>query len=471
VIGQTAPMRADRIAEIVDGRLRGNPKAVVHAGRVDSRLCRPGDLFVALAGERTDGNLFIESAWNRGATVALADVSKDLPKPPPNRSLVAVVDVLAALQEIARQRRNDFPNLKVVGITGSNGKTTTKEILGSILRHWKEDRVLINEGNLNSEEGLPLTLLSLGADHEIAVLEMGMNRRGEIGLLTEIARPEICLITNIGTAHVGMLGSKDAIAEEKRAILAFSTEDSIAIVGWDEPRADFLLKDFTGKVLRFGRLGTGGWEGLIERGIDGWTFIRNGNEIDFRLPGHHNAMNAMAAVEASVALGAPESSITRGLEAVEAAFGRSEILRGSITVVRDCYNANPESLKAALKMYSRIKTSGRRVLVLGELQELGEETEEALREAARAVAALEPDAIFLFGITLEVLKSTVMQSGFLGSIQLHSDMDELQKSLFTYLIPGDLVLLKGSRGNALERLCPILREVGSESLRAEGMGR
>jgi len=469
--GQATVMNAVRIAEIVGGHLAGNPEAIIHAGRADSRLCRPGDLFVALAGERTDGNLFIESAWNRGAAVALGNARNNLPKPPPDRALVAVSDVLAALQEMARHRRNDFPDLRVVGITGSNGKTTTKEILGSILRHWKGDRVLINEGNLNSEEGLPLTLLGLRADHEIAVLEMGMNRRGEIGLLAEIAQPGICLITNVGTAHVGMLGSRDAIAEEKRAILAFSTEDSTAIVAWDEPKADFLLKDFAGKVLRFGRWGTGGWGDFVERGLDGWTLRRNSAEIDFRLPGKHNVLNAMAAVEASVALGAPESSIKHGLEAVEAAFGRSEILKGDVTIIQDCYNANPESLCAALRMYARIETSGRRVLVLGELLELGEETEEALREAARAVVAVEPDAVFLFGITLGVLKDTVIQSGFLGTIELHSDMDELRKSLSTFLLPGDLVLLKGSRGNALERLNPILKGVGSKLLSAEGMGQ
>jgi UDP-N-acetylmuramoyl-tripeptide--D-alanyl-D-alanine ligase len=276
---------AGTIARIVGGQLSGDPRSTVVRARADSRLCRSGDLYVALPGERTDGSLFVESAWSAGSTVALADQSRRVPRPPKGKALVEVSDPLASLQHLAKKRREQAAGLKVVGITGSNGKTTTKDILAAILVDWKGEKVLATEGNYNSEIGLPLTMMDLRSRHELAVLEMGMNRQGEMALLADIGKPDVAVITNIGSAHVGMLGSRKAIAEEKRAIFNGAGKDAVAVIGADEPWKDFLLEYFPGVVRPFGVWGLDGWESAENRGLDGHRLVRNGRAIDFPLPG------------------------------------------------------------------------------------------------------------------------------------------------------------------------------------------
>jgi UDP-N-acetylmuramoyl-tripeptide--D-alanyl-D-alanine ligase len=454
-------VNAASVASITNGRLQGSPYAEILRGRADSRLCRPGDLYVALPGENTDGSLFAARAWAAGAEVVLADKSKDLPLPDDGKALITVADPLAALQELSRNCRLEMQNLKVIGITGSNGKTTTKEILAAILRDWKKEAVLVTEGNYNSDIGLPLTMLSLRPGHEIAVLEMGMNKVGEMALLAELARPDIAVITNVGSAHVGMLGSREALAAEKRAIFNYAGPESVAIVGCNEVWKDFLLDGFPGKVRYFGEWGIGGWESHTDVGIDGHIVLRYGREIRFKLPGVHNLQNAMAAVEAALELGVSEESIVNGLNSVAPIFGRSEIINGAVTVIRDCYNANPESLNAALELFSSMAARGRKILVLGELLELGNEMEEALRQAGGAAAAVQPDSIFLFGSSLEVLKNAALVAGYQGEICLFTEIELLESALSLYMEPGDLVLLKGSRGSALERLDKVIGEVSS----------
>lgn len=449
------------IAAIVGGKLTGNPDAVIVGGRADSRICREGDLYVALPGEKTDGILFVANAWETGAVAALVDASGNVPEPPEGKALISVSDPLAALQKLARHLRGEVADLRVVGITGSNGKTTTKEILAAILREWKGNAVLSTEGNYNSDIGLPLTLLGLNPSHEIAVLEMGMNRIGEMALLAEIARPEVAVITNIGSAHVGMLGSRMALAAEKRAIFNEATSDSTAVVAWDEPWKDFLVKEYPGRIVEFGRWNADGWDSYENRGLEGFDVVRNGKKIRFSLPGSHNLRNAMAAVAAAAVLGAPEEAVLNGLAAVRSSFGRSEVVNGPVTVIRDCYNANPESLEAAIDLLKTIRTEGRRVLVLGELLELGEETDDALRRAGGAAAAAAPDAIFLYGDGMQSAKDAVIAAGFDGELRDFGRMEELQSVLAEYLVPGDIVLLKGSRAGALERLDKVLAEVGA----------
>lgn len=453
-------MNAHSIAKITDGTLIGNPDAEVIRGRADSRLCRAGDLFVALEGEQSDGSRYIEPAWELGAEVALADEAKNLPMPPDSKALVMVHDPLHSLQYLASYLRGKMPELRVVGITGSNGKTTTKEILAAILLDWKEDSILITEGNYNSDIGLPLTLLGLRHHHEIAVLEMGTNKQGEIALLAGIARPEIGLVTNIGSAHIGRLGSMEALASEKRDIFSAAGPDTVAIINKTEVWRNFLLINFPGRTRFFGEWGRDGWESYENRGTEGFLLLRNGRHINFALPGYHNLLNAMGAVEAANALGVPENSIARGLEAVRPEFNRSEIRNGPVILVRDAYNANPESLMAALDMVSKIRVDGRRVVVLGELLELEGHTDRALNIVGRVLAKHEPDSVFLFGNSLSPVREAALNAGFDGEISSYLEIDELGKALSGYLKPGDLVLLKGSRKNALERLSEAVEEIG-----------
>lgn len=455
-------MNANSIAEITGGTLVGNPDAEVIRGKADSRLCRTGDLFVALEGEQNDGNLYIEPAWALGAEVALADETKNLPMPPDSKALIMVSNPLHSLQCLASYHRSRISKLKVVAITGSNGKTTTKEILAAILLDWKGDSILVTEGNYNSDIGLPLTLLSLRIHHEISVLEMGMNKRGEIALLAEIARPGIGLVTNIGSAHVGKLGSVEALAAEKRDIFSTAGPSSVAIINENEVWKDFLLMDFPGKARFFGEWGRNGWETYGNKGKDGFVLLWNGRHIDFALAGYHNLLNAMGAVEAANTLGVPEESIARGLAAVRSMSNRSEIRNGPVLLIRDAYNANPESFMAALDMVSTIRISGRSVVVLGELQELGEHTNEALKMIGRALVKYGLDSVLLFGDSLDVVRESALAAGFSGEINLYLEIDEVSMALSKYLKSGDLVLLKGSRGSALERLSETIVKVDSD---------
>lgn len=445
-------LNASILANIVGGQLTGNPDASVLRARADSRLCSEGDLYVALPGTRVDGANFVSSAWKNGAKVALVKKSVRGLVSPKGKALVQVDDALSALQRLAAACRRALPSTKVIGITGSNGKTTVKNILGAILRSWKNGNFLVSEKNFNSDIGLPLTLISLRPCHEIAILEMGINRIGEMALLSEIALPDIAVITNIGRAHVGSIGNVEGIAREKRDILSNMDSSGVAVIGHSEIWKEVLLENFSGNVRFFGEWGLNGWDSYKSRNDGGFVVSRYGQEVNFFLPGLHNMANAMAAVEVALELGVPESAIQAGLESVRAEPGRLEIVRDEITVIRDYYNASPESLKAALNVFGEMTFSGRHILVLGELLELGDETEKALDDASKDICAVNPAAVFLYGSSVQVVKDMLVQRAFPGEIKGFTEMERLQQSLADYVLPGDGVLLKGSRGSALERL-------------------
>lgn len=447
---------AAMVAQIVDGQIKGNPDAKFDGFEIDSRNCRDGSLFVALVGKHRNGNSYVESAWNKGASVALGLSNFKHPEPPSAKTLICVEDTFKALWMLADHSRNLINDLDVVGITGSNGKTTTKEILKSILVSWLGDKVLVTKGNYNSDIGLPLVLMDLKSHHQMAVLELGMNRIGEIAFLTELARPKISVVTNIGTAHIGHLGSLSEIAKEKKAIFNSATSSSVAVVGENEPWRSFLLDGFPGEVRTFGTWGTRNWEGFEDLGANGYRIRCFGETLNFALPGEHNLLNAMAAVEAALALGAPESSVKIGLENVKPMFGRSEVFQGKITVLRDCYNSNPESLRAALKLFANLNFPGRRIIVLGEMQELGDKTDQLLKEAGEAIEDSQATAVFLFGESLFPMKEVLQKNNTFQIVHLFSSMEDLSKSLSSYVETGDGVLLKGSRGSALERLDEVL---------------
>ena len=450
-----------RLAEITGSRIYGNPDLYIHGAAADSRKCGKGDLFVAVEGERTDGNLYASGALANGAAAVLVKKEINIPSVDGTFAVIVSDNPLKALRDAAKYIRNEHSSLKVAGITGSNGKTTTKEILASILRAWKPGKILANQGNLNSDIGLPLTMFSLERKHETAVLEMGMNRRGEIELLASIARPDVAVITNIGSAHSGMLGSAEAVAEEKRSILSFSDNSSIALIKYDEPYLDFLVKDFKGTLKLFGEWGKNGWEKYTDLGAGGFVIYRKGMRINFRIPGIHNLFNAMAASEAALALGAGEDSVVKGLEASVPVSGRTEIKNGEIVVIRDYYNANPESLLAALRFYEQLETDGRKLFVMGDLLELGETKPDALREIGEKLAEGSINTVFLFGENLSPVKEAAEKQAVHPDFFVFRSIEEIKTALKDYLKKGDSVLLKGSRGSALERLDNVLEQIGS----------
>jgi UDP-N-acetylmuramoyl-tripeptide--D-alanyl-D-alanine ligase len=415
---------------------------------------------VALPGEHTDGHNYIDHAVQNGAVAALVH---DERMPGLRKTvfgsvtLFPVDDPLAAFQSLGQAWRKTFPRLTRIGITGSNGKTTTKEMLTSILS--LHAATMHTRGNYNSDIGLPMELLRIRDEHSFAVLEMGMNRPGEIKLLASLAEPDYALITNVGSAHVGMIGSREGIAREKKAIFSQFNGNQIAFVPADDEFADFLAEDVPGDVIRYDRE-TAGITGVELRGIDGTLLHVTEGVVHLRMPGEQMVANAAAAITIARTLSVPFPTIKEGLERVNPIFGRAEVFRSSVTVIQDCYNANPESMSAALSLLAASPVQGKRVAILGAMKELGDQAGPAHSECARRALSLEIDEVMLVGDEFEQAASELDADNvsFFG----YSEWERLNEAL-ARIEDGDLVLLKGSRSVALERLTPQLvkREVAT----------
>ncbi|GHV78468.1 UDP-N-acetylmuramoyl-tripeptide--D-alanyl-D-alanine ligase [Spirochaetia bacterium] len=426
---------------------------------IDSREVLPGGLFVALIGSAQDGHRFVEAAFKAGAVAAIVAESRldDTAKLTEiarkfGAVLFAVPDTLRGLQDLAAAYLSLFPKLLRVGITGSSGKTTTKEIAAAMV--GREKQVVINPGNLNSETGLPLAVFAVRSHHEVGIFEMGMNRKGEIRELARVLKPVIALITNIGTAHIGILGSKAAILEEKKTIFAEFTGNELALIPEDDACRDALAEGVTGRVSFYGQSAYPELGEVLDRGLEGTELIWDGNKVEFGLTGKHNLQDALAAIAIARAIRLSSRSIREGLAQVKPLFGRSEILRGAVTVIRDCYNANPESAAAAIAFCDALEWPGRKVYVIGSMLELGDQTRDAHHALGRLLVSSQADRIFLYGAeTRSAMEVMNPADAFFTDA-----MDVLARELSGYLRSGDLVLLKGSRGCALEKLSDVLRE-------------
>jgi UDP-N-acetylmuramoyl-tripeptide--D-alanyl-D-alanine ligase len=430
---------------------------------VDSRKAGPGSLFVALAGSVQDGHRYVEAAFKAGASGALVEQAKvndrglDLEETAKRygRTLVAVEDSLRALQDAAMVYLEGFPSLVTIGITGSSGKTTTKSIAAAIVAGERE--TVMNPLNLNSETGLPLAVFETRGRHQVGIFEMGMNRSREIAELARVLKPHIALITNIGLSHIGKIGSIEGIALEKKQIFLYQRESDRALIPSDCRFRDLLARDIGGTPRFYGpRL-----EGLgpvRDLGLLGSEIVWAGEPVRFRLPGKHNLANAVAAIAIARELGIGDAAIRRGLESVGPLFGRSQVLSGDMTVIRDCYNANPESTAAAIDFCDGLAHPGRKVYVLGSMLELGEASAAAHRDLALALARSAADMVFLYGGELDEAAAVLAEDGGGKPDRFFhtNDMDELSSALGRYVKPGDLVLVKGSRGCELERLDPVL---------------
>jgi UDP-N-acetylmuramoyl-tripeptide--D-alanyl-D-alanine ligase len=423
---------------------------------IDSRSVEQGGLFVALSGTELDGHSFVEAAFRNGATAALVErrkvetyslaaLAKVLGK-----TLIIVNNSLRGLQDAARVYIEQFPNLIKIGITGSSGKTTTKEIAAAII--GAEKNTWMNPGNYNSESGLPLAVFGVRPCHEAGIFELGMNRREEISELATVLKPNIALITNIGSAHIGILGSTQAILEEKKQIFSQMRENDIALIPHDSPSRDFLAEGIKGKVSFYGNSFAELGE-VRDLGLNGSEITWAGQNVRFALPGRHNLANAFAAIAIAQQIPVSADAIRQGLESVRPLFGRSEILRGRVTVIQDCYNANPESAAQALEFCESVNWPGRRIYVIGDMLELGKNSPAAHEDIGRLLRDSKADMIYLYGTEIqpaaEILRDRVP---FMHTC----DMGELTRALDSYVCDGDMVLLKGSRGCALERLCGVL---------------
>lgn len=422
---------------------------------LDSRAVIPGALFVALPGENNDGHGFVREAFAAGAAAALVCKAKvgafglEEAARKAGRTLVLVRDTLRGLQALAAAYLDRFPRLLRIGLTGSSGKTTTKEIAAAMI--GAERSVVFSGGNLNSDSGLPLSVFRIRAGHEVGIFEMGMNRKGEIAELAAVLRPGIALITNTGSAHAGMVGGEREIALEKKAVFSCFTGKELALLPEDSVFAELLAEGVNGRVAYFGKASLKKFGGAESKGLFGSTLVWGGEGVNFALPGEHNLMNALAAAAVAEAAGVSDRAVRAGLAAAKPLFGRGEIIGGDFTIVRDCYNANPDSMEKAISLCDEADWDGRRIYVIGSMLELGGGSKAAHEALGERLAGSKANIILLFGG--ETKDSFEKLKNIKNKFVFHTNsIDELKSKLRDNAGKGDMILLKGSRGCALERV-------------------
>jgi UDP-N-acetylmuramoyl-tripeptide--D-alanyl-D-alanine ligase len=407
----------------------------------DTRTLKPGEVFMALRGESFDGHRFLSVAKEKGAIAAVVDHPIDQPLLP----LLQVSDTLQTYQAIARWWRDQF-EAPVIAVTGSVGKTTTKELIAAVLSHAGA-AVLKSEANFNNEIGVPKTLLGLDSAYKFAVVEMGMRAAGEIALLTRIAHPDIAVITNVGTAHIGRLGSEAAIAQAKCELLAEMPPTSTAILNHDNP----LLLQTAATVWR-GRSITYGLEGGDIRGSlpDPETLVVGDYSFPLPLPGRHNALNFLAALAVAKVLGLDWAELTTELAlALPGGRARRYSLPNDIVILDETYNAGLESMLAALELLAQ--TPGkRRIAVLGTMRELGDRSCEFHQRVGLAVQRLHLDRLLILA---EAAESEALKTGALPVVaEEFSSHGEVVERLQEMVQPGDRLLFKASRAVGLDRV-------------------
>jgi UDP-N-acetylmuramoyl-tripeptide--D-alanyl-D-alanine ligase len=457
-------IRIDELLAAVGGRLEG-PTSVtsIDGASVDSRRVTPGSIYVALRGERVDGHHFVVDAVRAGAVAALVERPVDLPSDL-DAAIVRVVDPLTALQELATWWRARHA-VRVVGITGSTGKTIAKEIAADVLSRCLV--TLRNEGNLNSETGLPMTLLRLGPEHEVAVLEMSMYTIGEVARLAEIARPEVGVVLAVHPTHLERAGSIEAIAQAKAELPAALPADGLAVLNADDPRVA-AMRDITRAEVRTFGLGADAdvrADDVRSRGLDGTEFTLHApwgsRRMASAMPGRHLVPHALAAAAVAERFGVPLDEVAAALAAGSRAAHRMSSVEAAsgARLVDDTYNASPVSVAGALDFLAEtpLPAGGRRLAVLGDMLELGPEEERLHREIG-AHAAAAADGIVAVGERGRWIADAARAAGATRVVTA-ADADEAASVLERELAPGigDLVLLKASRGIGLDRTVELLQ--------------
>lgn len=416
----------------------------------DSRQIKRGELFIPLAGSNFDGHKFIASALKKGAAASLT--SKALDFGYLDRSIIRVKDTLKSFHDISLHYRKKF-NLSLVGITGSSGKTTTKDMLASILS--KAGATLKTEENYNNEIGVPRTLLKLNKSFKFAVIEMAMQGLNEIDELARIALPNIAVITNIGSAHMEHLKSENNIAKAKSEILKFQRAKDVAGLPADDKYFNFLKKKARGKVISFGIDNAADVEAVnISYGSDSSSFIIKTEKfsimIDLPLPGKHNIYDALASASAAYALNIKPALIKRGLESFRPSGKRLNIIRAKhLKIIDDTYNANPDSMAASLNILENFP--GRRIAVLGDMFELGSIAKKSHERIGHLAADLNIERLITVGKMSRYIAKSAKKNG-LADIHIAGSNKEAIKLLKKFIRPDDTILVKGSRGMHMEEI-------------------
>jgi UDP-N-acetylmuramoyl-tripeptide--D-alanyl-D-alanine ligase len=457
------------VIDAVGGRLLSGDAAAALSGiSIDTRTLKPGDLFIAVRGERFDGHDFVEAAFAAGAAGAV--ISEPMTALPPavvsGRALIVVPDTTTALQKLARAVRRRS-GARIVAITGSAGKTTTKDITAAFLE--LRYRVMRSSGNFNNHIGLPLSLLELRAGAEVAVVELGMNHAGELRRLVEIAEPDVRVWTNVAEVHLEFFASVEAIADAKAELLGGATAETVLVANADDGRVMARVPAFPGRVITFGTAAgaTVRASDIAERGIDGTTARVDtgaGNvRIEVPLLGTGNLQNVLAAIAVAVEFGVPLAEVTERVRTLRASAHRGDVIRlgHGVVVVDDAYNSNPGALQGALAVVAAERRFARRVAVLGEMLELGPQGL-ALHEACGRAAAASGLSLLVTvgGRAARRMARAAVDEGMNESAVVHVESSaEAAEVAGSSVRAGDLVLVKGSRGIKTERVVERLTTV------------
>ena len=465
------PLSASQIAKFAGAKLEsGDGNVRIDKISTDSRTLKRGELFVALRGENFDGHQFVEATAKLGALGAIVDLGWECADASPRRpvgvahrsyhaklpnefAIIRAEDTLRAYQNLAANYRRSLP-IKVLAITGSNGKTSTKDFAASVLA--RKFRVTKTEGNFNNHVGLPRTILEASSQDKVGVWEIGMNHPGEIAALAKIAAPDAAIITNIGIAHIEFMGSRDAIAYEKGALVEAVGLEGTVILNADDPFSEIMAARTRAKVVFTGIKGGTVRATDIRQTSDGceFTILEGAHRCRAQLPvpGLHMVQNALLAVAAGRAFGLSIEESAAGLATAPLARARLQIKEiGGVQFIDDSYNANPDSMTAALRTLVELDADGKRIAVLGEMRELGEESEVGHREVGEAAAELGVDQLIAIGKNGAIIARAAEHAGLQKSVAVRSII-EAAELLANVAAPGDLVLIKGSRAAQTERV-------------------
>src|SRR5579864_282968 len=452
-------LSTSQIAKLAEATLEcGDGNVSVERVSTDSRTIKKGELFVALRGENFDGHKFVEEVAKNGAAGAIVDGSWT-GKSAGKFAVIRAKDTLVAYQTLAANYRKSL-SIKVLAITGSNGKTSTKDFAASVL--GRKFRVTKTQGNFNNHVGLPRTILDATSRDEVAVWEIGMNHPGEVAPLAKIAAPDAAIITNIGAAHIEFMGSREAIAQEKGMLAEAVGSDGTVILNADDPFMEGIARRTRARVV-FAGINNGTLRATeIEQSADGseFTILEGAHRCRAQLsvPGLHMVGNALLAVAAGRAFGVPLEECAIGLATAPLTKARLQIKEvNGVQFLDDSYNANPDSMKAALRTLVELHADGKKIAVLGEMRELGPETERGHREVGQEAAALEVDHLIGIGEMGAVIADAAKRAGLKQSSTVAST-SEAADLLMEITEPGDLVLIKGSR---LARTEDVIEHFGS----------
>ena len=459
----------ETVARIAKGTVIGNTDLEVHGCIIDSRQAQGGEMFFALPGEQVDGHDYIEAAWKKGAVLAIAEETRFKANEkryfvPEGKALLLVKSVVTAFQELAQAWRLEL-GAKVVGVTGSNGKTTTKDMIAAVLS--QRFRIYFNKENHNNELGLPLTVLNAPSDTEILVLEMGMRGLGEIKALCDIAKPDVGVITNIGTTHLELLLTQERIAQAKWELIEALPVDGIAIINAEDLFSVQKAKNDLHSIRFYGLEGAFVEPNIIGDHLRPWgalgttfdvSYMSEKTTVNLPLPGKHNVLDALAALAVGKVLGVSLMEGCAGLGKLELSKMRLEVRYGTFgaTLLNDVYNANPTSMLASLQVLKERAGEKKTLAILGDMYELGTSSESGHREVGRTLAKLGVSELITVGkLASEIAQGARMAGYSENQIKVTASREEAVKEardLLAHYGSGIWVLIKGSRGMKMEEI-------------------